>query len=750
DRKGQHGQLGAEFQVEHDPADTAHGTGQIWTTIVNGVTSGNDAAVTIPTGKLSDGWKIRWRARATRGAATSDWTTWQIITVQAAQHYDTTYEYDRSGRMTKQTDANGNVRTFTYDLLGRRTAAHDPDAGDSQDVYDQVGKVLSSVNGKGEKVSYSYDELGRKTAVWSGDAETGTKLAEWVYDTIAKGELTSATRYAGGNAYKDTTTGYDRMGRPTGSTLTIPSSEGLLAGTYTFATAYTLTGQVATYTMPAAGGLPEETVTSTYTDLDLPSGMTSGLGGGFTYVGSSSYSPVGRLAERSYGADGKIKRTLAWDEATGWVKRITTTAKAGSGSADVAQDDQYTYDISGEITKVLDAASAAGGSPGQSECFTYDGLHRLSQAWTTTTAACGTGTGSADNLGLDPYSQAYTYDGVGNLTSLTSSARTSTYNYPRAGSSAVRPNAITSITGPGGTDTYAYDEAGQLTSRAVDGKAGSFIWNALGQLEKATIDGQNTTMVYDADGERLIRRDPAGKATLYLGSMEVEVNGSSIIGKRYYTTPDGATVAMRVGGDGVTWLMPSLHGSTQLAVNDTTGKVSRERYLPFGQRRGADDLPFTDHGFLGKVEDDSTGLDYLSARYYDPAVAKFITTDPLLDLRKPQWANPYAYAGNNPIGLSDPQDSQSQCRRAADPVVTSSARRSVRRRRRKRRRRPRRNDGDCRICWGSTSHGASGIWVALNARTRGRQSSHISGTIRSPKARMSNEPEIYSTRPWIS
>ncbi|MFB4273313.1 RHS repeat-associated core domain-containing protein [Nonomuraea sp. GTA35] len=50
--------------------------------------------------------------------------------------------------------------------------------------------------------------------------------------------------------------------------------------------------------------------------------------------------------------------------------------------------------------------------------------------------------------------------------------------------------------------------------------------------------------------------------------------------------------------------------------------------MPFGQRRGGDDLPFTDRGFLGKTEDGSTGLSYLQARYYDPAIAKFISADP--------------------------------------------------------------------------------------------------------------------------
>ncbi|MET8986294.1 RHS repeat-associated core domain-containing protein [Nonomuraea wenchangensis] len=110
---------------------------------------------------------------------------------------------------------------------------------------------------------------------------------------------------------------------------------------------------------------------------------------------------------------------------------------------------------------------------------------------------------------------------------------------------------------------------------------------------------------------------------------------------------------MRDAG-GVTWMLTGKHGSTQLAVNDTTGTVSRERYLPFGQRRGADDLPFTDRGFLGKTEDASTSLTYLGARYYDPAIARFISTDPELDLRTPEWANPYSYAANNPIDLADP------------------------------------------------------------------------------------------------
>ncbi|MFD1116916.1 RHS repeat-associated core domain-containing protein [Sphaerisporangium aureirubrum] len=571
-------------------------------------------------------------------------------------HHDTTYAYDIDGHMTRMTDANGNVRTFTYDSAGRRVASQDPDTGVGEDHYDATGLLAWTKDGRGQKLSYDYDDLGRKTRLWSGDSGTGTKLAEWVYDTLAPGKLTSSTRFAGTEAYKEQVTGYDVMGRPLGTKVTVPTSEDLLAGSYTFTAEYDTAGAVSAVTMPAAGGLPAEKVTSTFDDLGLARRVTSDLGGGYVYVDDTRYTPTGRLAERAYGAGGKIKRTVNWDDTTGWISRVTTLVDAQTTTPRTAQDDQYFYDVSGRVTRVLDAASAVGGgTPGQSECFAYDGLRRLTAAWTTTVASCAGGPGAADSLGADPYKQQYGYDAVGNMSTLTDRGQTAAYHYPSPGPSGVRPNAVTSITRPGGgTDTYGYDGAGNLTSRSVDGKAGVFQWNELGELSKATVDGQESTMVYDADGERLIRRDPGGKATLYLGSMEIELAGGRLTAKRYYSAPGGATVAMRAGAAGVTWLASGFHGSQQLAVDDTTGVVSRERYLPFGARRGVDDLPFTDRGFLGRVEDAATGLDYLSARYYDPSIAKFISADPLLDADKPQWANPYSYAGNNPVGISDP------------------------------------------------------------------------------------------------
>ncbi|WP_346115403.1 polymorphic toxin-type HINT domain-containing protein [Nonomuraea maheshkhaliensis] len=564
---------------------------------------------------------------------------------EAATHHDTSYTYNAAGNLTKITDASGNVRTFTFDWLGRRTGATDPDAGSSGYGYDAAGRPLWSVDGNGTKVSTVYDELGRRSSQWAGEPQTGNKLAEWTYDSPVKGYLSTATRYVGGSAYSDAITAYDDAYRATATKVTIPATEGALAGEYAFTAAYDHADNLIEQGLPGKSDLAAETLTLTYSELGLAQSLTSNYGGGTTYIKNTTYSSTARLNERNYGANAQVKRTFTWDEGTGWLNRLTTTT-----GTQLAQDDELTYNANGDITRILDAASAADAAPGQSECFTYDGLNRLSTAYTTTSSTC---TAGSDGQGIDPYSQSFAYDAVGNLTSLTDNGTAATYTYPAAGASAVRPNAVTSITRPGRTDTYGYDNAGQMVARTVENKQATFTWNALGEMDKAVVDGQETSMVYDTEGERLIRRDPGGTTTLYLGSMEIQATAAGVKATRYYTGPDGAVVAMRTSA-GLKWMASGLHGSTQLAIDDATGKVTRERYLPYGQRRGNDDLPFTDRGFLGKTEDSSTGLSYLSARYYDPSIGRFVSTDPLLDLSKPQWTNPYSYAGNNPLGASDP------------------------------------------------------------------------------------------------
>jgi RHS repeat-associated protein len=53
---------------------------------------------------------------------------------------------------------------------------------------------------------------------------------------------------------------------------------------------------------------------------------------------------------------------------------------------------------------------------------------------------------------------------------------------------------------------------------------------------------------------------------------------------------------------------------------------------------------------VGPVVDAESGLQYLRARYYDPATAQFLTRDPMVS----KTQDPYGYAANNPVNYTDP------------------------------------------------------------------------------------------------
>ncbi|MEO3862177.1 LamG-like jellyroll fold domain-containing protein [Acrocarpospora sp. B8E8] len=73
--------MSVDFEVEHDPAVPEQGTGQIWAGQVTGVGSEVWAALTVPAGELTLGWRVRWRARATAGTSVGDWSGWQPLSV---------------------------------------------------------------------------------------------------------------------------------------------------------------------------------------------------------------------------------------------------------------------------------------------------------------------------------------------------------------------------------------------------------------------------------------------------------------------------------------------------------------------------------------------------------------------------------------------------------------------------------------------------------------------------------------------
>ncbi|WP_213455504.1 RHS repeat-associated core domain-containing protein [Rhizomonospora bruguierae] len=640
--------------LENEAVSTLYGLGAAVARTTT-TTFGNGAVVTPPVGTPTGTWNDGHDRVA---VIQRDLPPGATMPQPGAPTTRYTYVPGSDDQIATVTDPAGNVSRYTYDWDGHRLTTQDPNAGSSVQTYDESGQLKTITDPKGQKLTYTYDPLGRRRAVWLGAEQSGTRLAEWAYDTVpgGKGELAASTRYVGGDAYTVRVTGYDRQNRATGRQWVIPAVETGLAGTYTFGYAYDRAGNLTDITYPAAGGLPAETVHQNYSDTGVPTTLGSELA---SYVSATAYTGTGRPDTRSLGAAGTVRRTFGYEpDGAQRLAELTTTTGAGTSAASTVQHDVYSYDAADNVRRILDT------TVDQSQCFDYDPLQRLSASWTTGADDCSGGVAAADGRGPDPFKQQYTYDSIGNLTSVTTGATSRAYTYPASGPDSVRPHAVTAI----GADRYTYDASGVLTSRTVAGVASTYGYDPLDKLVSADTGGATTSFGYDADGNRLIRRDPTGR-TLYLDDMEVRA-GATTTAVRYYSTADGDLVGERTPA-GVTWLFTDPQGSVQLAVDDaatapTAGRetttarvaadaVARQRYLPYGERRGGrDDITVTERGFLGKTEDPTTNLVALDNRMVDPAIGRLISPDPLLDTADPATQNAYAYGNDDPANVVDP------------------------------------------------------------------------------------------------
>ncbi|MDH6125525.1 polymorphic toxin-type HINT domain-containing protein [Kitasatospora sp. GP82] len=513
----------------------------------------------------------------------------------------TSYTYTAAGQPDKRTDSAGNVWSYVFDLRGRQTSVTDPDSGTTTTAYDANSRISSTTDAKGNTLLYTYDVLGRKTGMYAGSAAPTNQLAGWTYDTVAgaKGQVASSTRYVGGasgSAYTQAVTGYDTMYRPLGTSTTIPASEGSLKGTYTTGNQYSpILGSLIHTDLPALGGLPSEGVDYAYTNT----GLLLASGGNSTLVTDVQHDPLGRPTRTTIGDWGtQVVSTQQYDWATGRVTQSFVDRQVSKTSLDQTG---YTYNPAGQVTSATDLQS---GSATDQQCFTYDYLGRLTNAWTdtagTTTKPTGTwtdtsgtahGSGTAQSVpgiggctnangpawtgtpskpsvgGPSPYWQTYGYDTTGNRTGLVQhdttgdtskdvtttqtfgTGRNTATNAPNTGGGTGGPHALlsSSVKSASGTKvtSYQYDVAGNTTGITDTAGTTALTWNGEDKLDTLAKSGQSqpTSYLYDADGSQLIRRDP-GRTTLNLGADEVTLDTSSgtMSDVRYYSAPGGLTI----------------------------------------------------------------------------------------------------------------------------------------------------------------------------------------------------------------
>ncbi|MEM1152032.1 MAG: RHS repeat-associated core domain-containing protein, partial [Pseudomonadota bacterium] len=156
---------------------------------------------------------------------------------------------------------------------------------------------------------------------------------------------------------------------------------------------------------------------------------------------------------------------------------------------------------------------------------------------------------------------------------------------------------------------------------------------------KQVMGGDTIYSVYSLSGEMVYRHNvTAGERTGF-----IHMGGETVARVKNFWTP--------------TYLHSDHLGSPSAATN-TSGAISwYEDYTPYGEARQKPWSNDDQTGFTGHIHDDASGLTYMQARYYDPVIGRFLSSDPMTFTSMggdPAYMNRYWYAGGDPVNAWDP------------------------------------------------------------------------------------------------
>lgn len=96
-------------------------------------------------------------------------------------------------------------------------------------------------------------------------------------------------------------------------------------------------------------------------------------------------------------------------------------------------------------------------------------------------------------------------------------------------------------------------------------------------------------------------------------------------------------------------------GSVRQLTSNTGVNLLKRSYTADGSIRFSSGSGISRLGFAGELQDTTTGIVYLRARHYNPALGRFLQRDSFGGFaQRPQSLNRYSYAENNAVNYTDP------------------------------------------------------------------------------------------------
>ena len=181
-----------------------------------------------------------------------------------------------------------------------------------------------------------------------------------------------------------------------------------------------------------------------------------------------------------------------------------------------------------------------------------------------------------------------------------------------------------------------------MTQRVESGLTYTQVFDAENRLVSVTVNNdQITQFFYDGNGNMVKKIMPDGSKTNYYNGGVYEVRKNSSGAVTGSTTYYPAAGAMRVDGT-LYYTLGDQLGSTSVVTNASGSVVGTQGYYPFGGTRYTSGTLFTDRLYTGQQQIAGLGLYDYKARYYDPALGRFISADKVT-LGGTEGLNRYAF-----------------------------------------------------------------------------------------------------------
>lgn len=544
-----------------------------------------------------------------------------------AKNRTTTFNYDSLARLTRATDPLGIATCTAYDSLGRKTTVWQEKDGAQRFIHtfqhDDANRTLVHTDPKGTTATQVYDPLGRltqrKVQPTSGSGMQPIQTDYTLDDPghlHSQGRVSSVTLSNGASYSFD----YDACGNQAVTTITLDGAS------YAFQKAYTPDRKVQTLTYP--DGSVQTNVYTPGQELQSVSLAGKGAGSDLVHAEFQQINAHGLATQVTYSTDSQIQ--IAYDyDATG---RLNAQNLSGPGGSPLAGS-KFCWNDFSQILSIQDQVN-----PSNSQTFTYD-----------------TVTGRLIQASGEYPQETYDYDDGGNLKLKDGITYTADWYQVQQG------------TNNGQTVFEAgYDDNGNMTTATRSGVTTTYTYNADNQL----VSAGTVTLSYDYVGRRLTKQISGGPTTYYLAPYyQVTVFPGGAKQHTIFVFGDQAAVAsatvVEAGSPapangtpapGVFYLYQD-HLRNSVYQLDAQGTVQTTiRYRPFGGIHALQGADTVQQKFTGKEWDDTLSLYYFGARFYDPGLGRFITSDDRLaaPLDHRDALNRYCYVTNDPVNMIDP------------------------------------------------------------------------------------------------